>query len=74
MTDLLARLKGVMRNANGWTARCPAHDDKHNSLSIHHRSGRWLLYCHAGCGWRAIINRIGIEPADLFDDESRAGD
>ena len=62
MTDLLARLKGVVRSGDGWTARCPAHDDQHNSLSIHHRDGRWLLKCHAGCGWQAIIDALGIRP------------
>jgi hypothetical protein len=71
---LLARLKGVVRSGTGWTARCPAHEDNRNSLSIHHCNGRWLLYCHAGCGWRAIIDRIGMQPADLFDDNWRAGD
>jgi putative DNA primase/helicase len=70
---LLARLKGVVRSGTGWTARCPAHDDKHNSLSIHHRNGRWLLYCHVGCGWEAIIDAIGLRPAELFDDRREQG-
>ena len=48
MTDLLARLKSVVLSGNGWTARCPTHDDQHNSLSIDHRDGRWLVKCHAG--------------------------
>jgi hypothetical protein len=64
---LLARLKGVVRSGTGWSAHCPAHPDEHSSLSIHHRDGRWLLYCHAGCGWRAIIEAIGIEATELFD-------
>jgi putative DNA primase/helicase len=68
MIDLLAELKGVARAGDGWTARCPAHDDRHNSLSIHHRDGRWLLRCHAGCGWEAIIDALGVDAADLFDD------
>src|SRR5262245_65444208 len=71
MTDLLARLKNVARSGEGWTARCPAHDDNRNSLSIHHRDGRWLLYCHAGCGWRVIIESIGIEATELFDKMGR---
>jgi putative DNA primase/helicase len=69
--DLLARLKNVSRSGEGWTARCPAHADNHSSLSIHHRSGRWLIYCHAGCRWRAIIEAIGIEAAELFDKMGR---
>ncbi len=69
MTDLLARLKNVVRNGDGWTARCPAHDDQRNSLSIHHRDGRWLLNCHAGCGFKKIIGALGMSAVDFFDDE-----
>jgi putative DNA primase/helicase len=74
MIDLLARLKNVARSGEGWTARCPAHADEHNSLSIHHRDGRWLIYCHAGCGWAAIIDAIGVRAAELFDDERGQGE
>jgi hypothetical protein len=73
MTDLLARLKGVEPSGDGWTARCPAHEDRHNSLSVHHRDGRWLVKCHAGCNWRAITDALGMDAADLFDDEERGG-
>jgi hypothetical protein len=62
------------RSGDGWTARCPAHDDRHNSLSIHHRDGRWLLRCHAGCGWQEIVDALGVDAADLFDgEEGRRG-
>jgi hypothetical protein len=44
---------------------------RHNSLSIHHRDGRWLLKCHAGCGWREIVDALRIDAADLFDDGRR---
>ena len=67
MVDILARLKGVRRSGKGWTAKCPAHEDKQNSLSVHHREGKWLLKCHAGCSWDTIIAAIGITPGDLFD-------
>ena len=73
MTDLLARLVGVSRSGDGWTARCPAHDDRHNSLSIHHRDGRWLLKCHAGCEWQEIIEALGLDATDLFDEETGGG-
>jgi putative DNA primase/helicase len=71
MTDLLSKLDNVKPSRNGWTARCPAHDDNENSLSVGHDDGKWLLHCHAGCDWRAIINAIGIRPADLFAVASR---
>jgi hypothetical protein len=44
MTDLLARLNGVLRSGDGWTARCPARDR------------RCLIKCHAGCEWEAGAN------------------
>jgi hypothetical protein len=67
MTDILARLHEVRRSGEGWTARCPGHDDHENSLSIGRREGKWLLKCHAGCDWRDIVNALGLKPSDLFD-------
>jgi putative DNA primase/helicase len=69
MTDVLTRLKNVVRSGEGWTARCPAHSDGRNSLSIHHRGGRWLLKCHAGCGFEEITAALGTSAADFFDDK-----
>src|ERR1700722_10349034 len=73
MADLLARLRGVARSGDGWTARCPAHDDQHGSLSVHHRDGRWLLKCHAGCEWRDIVDAVGLGAHALFDEGSGGG-
>src|SRR6516162_2494070 len=71
--DILARLKSVRRSGKGWTAKCPAHEDKQNSLSIQHRDGKWLLRCHAGCNWHKIIAAIGVEPSELFGPDERKG-
>jgi hypothetical protein len=30
MTDLLKHLSGIRKTGEGWTARCPAHDDQQN--------------------------------------------
>jgi hypothetical protein len=67
--DLLGRLNGVRRSGKGWTAKCPAHEDERNSLSVHHRNEKWLLKCHAGCNLEAIIAALGLSSADLFDRE-----
>jgi hypothetical protein len=67
MIDLLAKLKGVTKGADGWEAKCPAHGDKQASLSVAHRDGKWLLKCHVGCTASAICQAIGIELSDLFD-------
>jgi hypothetical protein len=73
MFDLLARLSGVAVSGDGWTARCPSHEDQHNSLSVRHHEGRWLLKCHAGCGWQDILKTLGLEASALFDEASGGG-
>lgn len=74
MVDILAQLKSVRRCGEGWSAKCPAHQDKKNSLSVHHAGGKWLLKCHAGCHWKAIIAAIGVAADELFDADKRRGD
>jgi putative DNA primase/helicase len=55
----LARALGGQRNARGWMACCPAHDDRTPSLSIADGAeGRVLLTCFAGCSWAAIRDAL----------------
>ena len=71
--DLLGRLKGVRRLGEGWMACCPAHDDQHASLSVGQGDdGRWLLYCHAGCTFEAVVDAVGIDTRDLFPTRNNA--
>jgi|GEM_PF-924622 hypothetical protein len=56
----------------GVTARCPAHDDRHNSLSVTRGRDRILVKCHAGCSIEKILEALGLTLADLFY-ESRNG-
>ena len=64
--ELAARLDG-RRNGSGWPARCPAHEDRHGSLSIGEgHDGRVLLKCHAGCDLSAILAKLSLREADLF--------
>ena len=47
------------RPANGgFMAKCPAHDDRNPSLSIHERDGKVLLHCHAGCSQSEVIAEL----------------
>ena len=71
MTDLLSQLKNVRRSGDGWTARCPCHEDRHNSLSICRRDDRWLLKCHAGCTTDDVVKALGLELHDLFADRNK---
>lgn len=65
-------LDNVGKSGDGWSARCPAHDDENNSLSI--RVGdddRVLMHCHAGCAPEDILEELGLEWRDLFVESSR---
>src|SRR2546427_11125967 len=65
--QVLQRLKNVKSVGKGWSAPCPSHDDKHNSLSIHEGpDGRALLHCFAGCEVDEIVKAIDLELRDLF--------
>lgn len=65
---LLARLDGVRtRGADQWSARCPAHEDRSPSLSIKAVHDRVLLTCWAGCSALDVVNAVGLELRDLFD-------
>jgi hypothetical protein len=64
---LLATLPDAKRTGNGWSARCPAHDDRRASLSIGEgEDGRALVKCHAGCTVDAICGAVGLRVADLM--------
>jgi hypothetical protein len=65
---MLAYLYGVKQTGAGkWQAVCPAHDDKHPSLSIKETSdGTLLLKCWSGCSAGEIVGAVGLELSDLF--------
>lgn len=48
--------------------RCPAHDDKHASLTITKGRKCTLFYCHAGCNVDDILKAAGLEKKDTFYD------
>lgn len=60
---------GATRSGDGWSARCPAHDDHRPSLSIREGAdGRVLLHCFAGCSFDAVVEALGLSTTDLFED------
>lgn len=73
--EFLAYFQNVKKHSsNQYTALCPAHGDKHNSLSIGYRSDKsqWLIYCHAGCDCKDILNAVGLKMSDLYDNTSNS--
>lgn len=67
--DILSRFHHVKaRGIDRFQACCPAHSDKHPSLSIcFTKDGKVLLHCFAGCSTAEVLERVGLSFADLFD-------
>lgn len=76
--DFVSRLQGVRKSGAGWEARCPAHEDRRQSLTVREaEDGKILVSCHAGengrgCPPEAIVSALGLTVRDLFPDRSEA--
>jgi hypothetical protein len=67
INQVLSLLENVRPSGNGYSAQCPGHDDRNNSLSVSEgEDGRVLLNCFAGCATEAILAALGLEWEDLF--------
>lgn len=74
LSEILHRLQNVRRTARGRAARCPSHDDQHNSLSISEgHDGRMLVFCHAnaGCTYASIMEALGVLPKPVHQSTRR---
>jgi len=68
--ETIARALGGRKVGQGWTARCPAHDDREPSLSIHDADGKVLVRCHAGCKQRDVI--AALRERGLWDGKAHS--
>ena len=66
--ETIAKALGGRKVGQGWTARCPAHDDREPSLSIRDADGKVLVRCHAGCDQRDVI--AALKERGLWDARS----
>lgn len=67
INEILAKLSNIKSTSKGWSAKCPGHNDGHNSLSVSEgNDGRVLLKCFAGCSFEQILSSLGMAPQDLF--------
>jgi hypothetical protein len=67
----LAGLLQARRSGAGWSAKCPAHNDRSPSLSIQEGDGgRTLLRCWAGCSLDSILKELNLSRRDLFSGPS----
>ena len=57
--EAIAKALGGRRAGTGWSARCPAHDDRTPSLSLRDAGdGKVLIHCHTGCGQDEVIAHL----------------
>lgn len=67
LSALTVRECDPRRNGHGWSARCPAHEDRRPSLSISEGDdGKALVKCHAGCTVNAVCDALGMKVVDLM--------
>jgi hypothetical protein len=68
LDTVLERLEAVEPRSRGsYQARCPTHQDRRPSLSISESSdGRIVLFCHASCPTKGILDAIGLSWRDLY--------
>jgi len=64
---LAVRLDRVRRSsAGGYSARCPAHQDRDPSLTFRDGHSGILVKCWAGCDLTDIAAALGLRVGDLF--------
>lgn len=57
--ETIAKVLGGHKVGGGWMARCPAHEDRIPSLSIHDTDdGKVLVRCHAGCDQARVMEAL----------------
>lgn len=73
--------KPKRNGSSGWVACCPCpthgkgRGDRNASLSVSEgREGNAVLFCHAGCDTRDVLDALRLEPSDLFADDGRRHD
>lgn len=70
--ERLRQLPGCKGRPEKFTARCPNHEDRENSLSVSQADdGKILLYCHAGCSTPDILAALGMGIRDLSPPKPR---
>jgi hypothetical protein len=63
---VLSRLDHVRASGDGYSARCPAHEDNVSSLSVSTgETASVVLMCHAGCDARDVVAAVGLTLSDL---------
>lgn len=70
ITRQIVEQLGAKKSPKGWTACCPAHEDRKASLTIADAGDKVLLHCFAGCPFPNIVDALGMQQSDMFADGS----
>ncbi|WP_051325999.1 ATP-binding protein [Glycomyces tenuis] len=63
---VLPKLDRVQKTADGFMARCPAHEDRNPSLSLGYGTKHPVIFkCHAGCDAEDILKALGLTWEEL---------
>lgn len=65
--EIVNKFEIKSKNNNSIKAVCPRHGDKKASLSITYdgTNRKTLIYCHAGCDTKSILDSVGLSFSDL---------
>ena len=67
LADFLGKLDNVKSLPSGFSARCPAHDDRVSSLMANAgRDQPIVVHCHAGCTTEAVLDALGLSMSDII--------
>lgn len=68
---ILSRLERARQTGrDSWIASCPAHEDRHPSMTLRELDdGRILAHCFGGCSIEAILGALGLEFDALFPEK-----
>jgi len=71
LNDLIRLFDAKKKGNNQWSAHCPCHDDRKESLSIGvgRNNDKLLLKCQAGCDNKDILHFVGLDFKDLYFNE-----
>lgn len=68
--DIIEKFNVTRRYKTKCICKCPAHDDNKPSLTITYnpKDKKTLINCGAGCSTNEVLNAVGLNISDLFDD------
>ena len=71
--EILSYFQVKRRYQDKAQCKCPAHDDKHASLTVTKGRDSVLIHCHANCCTENVLSAAGLKMSDLFYQEKRTG-